>query len=67
MDNPTEQEWAEAKEHFDCVFGFYKDLLGGAIGVQVLPAITIVFLPLARRYNTGERGRELYEAMLEVE
>ena len=67
MDEPTEQEWAEAKEQFDYVFGFYKDLLGGAIGVQVLPAITIVFEPLARRYNGGERSRGLYEEMLAVE
>lgn len=66
MDNPTEQEWAEAKEHFDYVFGFYKDLIG-AVRVQVLPAIMIAFEPLARRYNEGERSRELYEAMLEVE
>lgn len=62
----TAKEWAEAKRHFDVVRQHYLDL-DGLPGVLVLPALNLTFAPLARRYNRGERTRELFDAMMQVE
>lgn len=61
----TEEDWIKCKQTFDNVFEQYKDLLGQP-GVNVLPAIKVVFNPLLTRYNQGERSQALYEAMTSV-
>lgn len=70
-DNPVEQsltpdDWQEAAAHFFATMRRYQDLMG-APTVVVGPALLVTFEPLARRYQSGERTRELYDAMLAVE
>lgn len=62
----SDEEWIEAKDHFDSHMRIYQDLLGKP-GVATGPALMVTFEPLLRRYNSGERSRDLYEAMLGVE
>ena len=59
-------DWKVAKEHFDEVRGRYHDL-EGSLGVNTTFALRMVFDPLAKRYNMGERTKELYDEMLAVE
>lgn len=66
MNEPTEKQWAEAKERFDYHMNLYKELLGQP-GVMTGPALMLTFEPLLRRYNAGERTRELYDEMMGVE
>lgn len=70
-DNPVEQsltpdDWHEAAAHFFATMRRYQDLMG-APTVVVGPVLLVTFEPLARRYQSGERTRELYDAMLAVE
>lgn len=65
-DEITQEEWAEAKAHFDYVMSEYVALVGEP-GVMVGPALMITFEPLLRRYNIGERTRELYDEMMAVQ
>ena len=58
-------DWNKAKTHFDTVKQEYLDL-DGTTGVNVQFALKIVFEPLARRYNSGERTPELHEDMMGV-
>ena len=59
-------DWAKAKQHFDQVRQIYQDLQG-LNGVNTTLALRIVFDPLGRRYNRGERTKELYGRMMAVE
>lgn len=59
-------DWDKAKEHFDTIRKDYQDL-EGLPGVNTSLALRIVFDPLAKRYNAGERSQELYDAMMQVE
>lgn len=59
-------DWDAAKSHFDSTMQIYKDLVG-TLGVATGPALMITFEPLLRRFNSGERTKELYEEMLAVE
>lgn len=61
-----ELNWGEAKENFDAVMQSYKDLLGTP-GVMTGPALMMVFEPISRRYESGERTKELYDEMMSVE
>jgi len=70
-DTPVEQsltpdDWHEATAHFFATMRRYQDLMG-APTVVVGPALLVTFEPLARRYESGERTRELFEAMQAVE
>lgn len=56
----------KAKCYFDQVRERYQDLEGIA-GVNTTFALRAVFDPLLKRYNSGERTEELYNAMREVE
>ena len=61
----TEIDWPKAKEHFDDIRKQYQDL-EGMPGVNTSLDLRVTFDPLAVRYNSGERTKELYEAMMEV-
>lgn len=64
--NEQPMDWQAAKENFDAVMAAYTDLLGTP-NVLVGPALMVTFEPLVRRYNGGERTRELYDEMMSVE
>ena len=61
-----DMDWIKAKAHFDDVRGQYQ-ALEGMPGVNTTFALRMVFDPLAKRYNAGERTQELHDEMLEVE
>lgn len=61
-----ELDWKAAKEHFDAVRRQYEALRGRP-GVNTALALMLVFAPLAARYDSGERSRELWAAMMAVE
>jgi hypothetical protein len=56
------ERWRDAKAHFDRVRQLYQDL-EGTPGVNTSIALRVVFDPMARRYNAGERTMELLEAL----
>jgi hypothetical protein len=67
MDNNiSTEEWEKAKKHTETILEYYKELIG-VPGVNTTIAITFVFEPLLRRYNSGERTQELYDEMMSVE
>lgn len=53
-------DWEEAKIHFYFMMKEYEKIPSGAL------ALLIVFYPLAERYESGERTKELYEEMMNV-
>lgn len=55
------EDWEKAKAYFDEIKRTYNDI--GACGQ---PALQIVFFPLERRYEQGERTQDLLDAMLSV-
>lgn len=59
-------DWEKAKKHFDTIRGHYQDL-EGVKGVKTTIGLRIVFDPLAKRYESGERSQELYDEMMAVE
>lgn len=59
-------DWTAAKKHFDRVKKRYKALDSRA-GVNVRIALQMTFAPLEKRYEEGERTKELHEAMMNVE
>lgn len=61
----TKMDWEKAKAHFDEVRKQYQDLEGKP-GVNTSFALHFTFTPLARRFNSGERTKELYDEMMEV-
>lgn len=61
----TELDWYAARSHFNEVQSQYFGLLGQP-GVNVDFALQHVFIPLARRYEAGERTKELYDEMMSV-
>jgi hypothetical protein len=62
----TQEQWDDAWEYFSETFDDYKVMIDQP-GVMVGPALMMVFEPLSRRYKTGERTKELYDALMEVE
>lgn len=62
----TNDDWNKAKQRFDTIRKQYQDW-DGLPGVNMTFALRIVFEPLAKRYNAGERTQELYDEMLSVE
>lgn len=58
--------WDEAKTHFDEIRKLYQDL-EGMPGVNTSLGLRLTFDPLSRRYNSGERTKELHEQMMAVE
>jgi hypothetical protein len=58
-------DWKEAKIHFDTVRQNYLEL-DGVQGVNLQFALRMIFEPLNRRYESGERSPELYEKMIGV-
>lgn len=59
-------DFEKAKMHFDEVRKRYQDM-EGLPGVYTTLALRLVFDPLARRYNAGERTQELCDEMMSVE
>lgn len=57
--------WEKAEKHFDEVRRQYKSLKG-IPGVNTSFALLLIFDPLAKRYNDGERTQELYDEMMAV-
>jgi len=66
MTPETVLDWEKAKAHFDGYRKIYQDTEGQP-GVNTTLALRLTFDPIAVRYNTGERTRELYEDMLGVQ
>jgi hypothetical protein len=62
----SELDWDKAKQHFDSVRKLYQEL-EGTPGINTTLALRLVFDPLAKRFNAGERTQELYEELLGVE
>ena len=59
-------DWTGAKEHLDETIKAYEaHLLDPRVNVTF--ALNAVLNPLKRRYDSGERTQELYDAMLKVE
>jgi hypothetical protein len=58
-------DWEKAKSHFDEARKAYQEL-EGVPGVNTTMALRLVFDPLARRYNTGERTKELFDEMMDI-
>ena len=59
-------DWNKAKKHFDSIRQVYLDL-EGVSNVNTTFALRVGFDPVAKRYNSGERTKELYDEMLSVE
>lgn len=66
MEENADLDWEQAKTHFDEVRQMYQEFEGWA-GLNTTTALRIVFDPLAKRYNAGERSAELFEEMMAVE
>jgi hypothetical protein len=65
-DTITKEQWDTVRQNFEWVLNQYKSMLGTP-GVMVGPALMLTFEPLLSRYENGERSRELFEAMQNVE
>ena len=61
----VELDWPAAKEHFDRAREQYQ-ALEGLPGVNTTFTLRMVFDPLGKRYNAGERTPELHAAMLSL-
>ncbi len=62
----TAEDWENAKKHFDTIRQQYQDL-EGVPGINTTITLRVVFDPLAKRYNQGERTQALYDEMINVE
>lgn len=62
----TDEDWDKVKQRFDTIRKQYQDM-EGTPGVNTTYALRIVFDPLAKRYNRGERTQGLYDEMMGVE
>lgn len=62
----SQLNWADALEHFNEVKSRYLQLQGQE-GVNVAPALVLVFAPLEERYQRGERTAALHAEMMKVE
>ena len=60
-----ELDFTKAKKHFDTCREQYQSL-EGMPGVNTSFALRLVFDPLAKRYNNGERTKELHDEMMDV-
>jgi len=58
-------DFKKAKEHFDEVRKEYQEL-EGTVGVNTTLALRLTFDPVAKRYNSGERTQDLFDAMMSV-
>ena len=57
----TDAEWKEAYDYLHLMIGLYQGIGSvGRFGLNIL-------LPLKLRYEQGERTRDLYDAIMEVE
>lgn len=63
---PNTEDWEAAYAHFMYYMEMYRSMLGQP-DVMVGPALMVVFEPLLRRYNSGERSQKLYDEMMGVE
>ena len=61
----AELDWPAAKAHFDRAREQYQ-ALEGLPGVNTTFTLRMVFDPLAKRYNAGERTPELHAAMVSL-
>ena len=58
-------DWEKAKKHFDEVRQDYMDL-EGCPGVNTTLALRLTFDPISKRYNRGERTKDLHDEMMAV-
>jgi hypothetical protein len=59
-------DWEKALAHFRRTRRVYQEYLD-LPGVNTSIALAVIFRPLAKRFFTGERTRELYNSMMSVE
>ena len=59
---PNDADWIVAYDHLNMVIGEYA-----AAGTSAVFALIGHLLPLKKRYDTGERTRELYDEIMECE
>ena len=59
----AEMDWDATAEYFYEVLSRYRELPMPS----GMPALLLTFGPLQQRYESGERSRELYDAMWGVE
>lgn len=59
-------DWEAARKYFDEVRSEYQRL-AGTPGVNTELALSLTFRPLAQRFESGERTRELYDEMMGVQ
>lgn len=57
-----EEDWKAVKKHFDSTRQQYQDL-EGTPGVNTSFSLRMVFDPMSKRFNNGERTEELYNKM----
>lgn len=62
---PTELNWKGAKLHLDNVIQEYTSIIGMP-QTDVILVLSVVLKPLAERYHSGERTKELYDEMMAV-
>ena len=57
-----ELDWKQAENTLNMWIAEYTN-----IGLAGLPGLQLVLLPLKRRFDSGERTQELYEAIMSCE
>ncbi|MDY8023364.1 hypothetical protein [Paenibacillus polymyxa] len=60
MSEITQQQWSEAVRHAKYYLGLYKEIPTGFFGAAFINRMII-------RYEAGERTKELYQDMMDVE
>lgn len=58
----SESQWEEAKAYLDMMITAYQ-----AIGFAGAFGLALTLMPLKKRYDSGERTQELYDAIMEIE
>lgn len=58
----SESQWEEAKAYLDMMITAYQ-----AIGFSGVFGLSLTLMPLKKRYDSGERTQELYDAIMEIE
>lgn len=61
LPEPYNIDWASVKEHLDSAITIYENIPTGAL------ALHVIIYPLRERFVSGERTRELYDEILEIE
>ncbi len=60
--NKKELDWKEAEKYLADIRQLYT-----SIGVNGLPALTVIINPLLLRFEKGERTQKLYDLIMSLE